>query len=364
MSPSPHANPQRPFPSATEGGASPRDPNAPVPEFEGRPLRRPTEDVEDQGASFDLGTIMSRRRTLGFLGAGVSALTLAACGVSEKASSSASSTSSAASSSPSSTSQSSASASSSSSSEAATEMPTETAGPYPGDGSNGPDVLEESGIERSDLTTSIGSDKAVEGVLMTLTMRVLDMSNGNAPMVGAAVYAWHCDAQGQYSMYSDGVTGETWLRGVQVTGDDGTVTFTSIIPGCYTGRWPHVHFEVFSSIKDITDATNAILTSQIAIPEKQASAAYALDAYAGSAQNLGQVTLATDNVFSDGYEQQLPTIQGSVDKGFTVTIDVPIDPTTEPEAASVGGMTEGAGGAPGVGQPPSGGPGGPGSTNG
>lgn len=358
MSPWPTFRSQRPYPAASEGADTPVDASAPAPEFEGRRLRRPSEDVEDQGATFDVGTLVSRRSALGVFGAGAGTLVLAACGVSE---SSGSSSSSAASSSAAASTSGSASSSSSSASSIAVdgEMTGETAGPYPGDGSNGPDVLEASGIERSDLTTSIDSTEAVDGVPMTLTMRVVDIAGGNVPMVGAAVYAWHCDAQGQYSMYSDGVTDQTWLRGVQVTGDDGTVTFTSIIPGCYSGRWPHIHFEVFSSIDDITDATNAILTSQIAIPEEQAAAVYELDAYSGSPENFSQITLDSDNVFSDGYDQQLPSIEGSVDKGFTVSIDVPIDTTTEPEAASVGGMTEGGGGAPGGmgGEPPAGGPG-------
>lgn len=138
------------------------------------------------------------------------------------------------------------------------ELPTETAGPYPGDGSNGPDVLEESGIERRDLTSSIEGGGSVTGTPMTLTMNLIDISNNNAPLTGAAVYVWHCSPQGEYSMYSDGVTGETWLRGVQVTDSNGQVTFDSLVPGCYTGRWPHIHCEVFTSIDDITDATNNV----------------------------------------------------------------------------------------------------------
>ena len=135
-------------------------------------------------------------------------------------------------------------------------MVTETAGPYPGDGSNGPDVLDASGIERSDLTTSIDTGTVAEGVPLTVTMNVIDMANGDAAMTGAAVYLWHADAQGRYSMYSEGVEDETWLRGVQVADANGQVTFTSIVPGCYTGRWPHIHFEVYP---DGASATTAIV---------------------------------------------------------------------------------------------------------
>lgn len=171
-----------------------------------------------------------------------------------------------------------------------------------------------------------------EGVPLTVTMNVIDMANGNAAMTGAAVYLWHADAQGRYSMYSDG-----------------TVTFTTVWPGCYDGRWPHLHFEVFPDKASITDATNNVLTSQIAMPAEQSSQVYATSAYDGSTANFAKVSLETDNVFSDGYETQLPQITGSVAKGFAITIDVPIDTTTEQEQDGMGG--------PGGGQPPAGGEG-------
>lgn len=289
---------RRPFPSASEGSAP--DPSEAPKRFEGRLLHRQGEDVEDQGAAFDIGTVVTRRNALGVFGAGAGALLLAACGAgaSESSSSGSSSSSAAASSSTS------GAAASSASGKDYTEMNTETAGPYPADGSNGPDVLEESGIERADLTSSIDGGDAVDGVPLTLTLNVIDMAQDNAPMTGAAVYIWHCDAEGRYSMYSDGVTDATWLRGVQIVGDDGTVTFTTIIPGCYAGRWPHIHFEVFPDKASITDATHAVLTSQIALPKEACDAVYAESAYTGSAENLANVSLDTDNVFSDGYDQQ------------------------------------------------------------
>nr|WP_254184332.1 3,4-dioxygenase subunit beta [Micrococcus luteus] len=335
---------RRPFPQVSEGGEAP----AVTPTFEGRAFHRPAEDVEDQGAAFDVGTLVSRRNALGIFGAGAGALVLAACGVQEGASSSSGSTSASASSS--SPAASSSSAASASPSATLTEMVTENARPYPGGGSNGPDVLDASGIERSDLTTSIDTGTAAEGVPLRVTMNVIDMANGDAAMTGAAVYLWHADAQGRYSMYSDGITEETYLRGVQVVGDDGTVTFTTVWPGCYDGRWPHLHFEVFPDKASITDATNNVLTSQIAMPEEQSAQVYATSAYDGSTENFADVSLETDNVFSDGYETQLPQITGSVEKGFAITIDVPIDTTTEQEQGGMGG--------PGGGQPPAGGEGG------
>lgn len=312
------------YPAASEGAEiQPGE----VKTFEGRVLDRQGEDVEDQGLAFDLGTILDRRKAWSVAGLGASAFVLAACTSESNTATGSPSTSSASAM---------ASASASATATSYTEMPDEVAGPYPGDGSNGQDVLEISGVERQDITTSIGSTEAVAGVPMTVTLQVIDMVNNNQPMANAAVYLWHCDAQGNYSMYSDGYTEETWLRGVQVTDAEGKVTFKTIVPGCYTGCWPHLHFEVFSSIDDITDSTNAILTSQIAIPQDVCDAVYALDDYAGSAQNMAQLTLETDNIFSDGYDQQLITLNGSIGAGYTSEVlPVPIDTTTEPTAGTV-----------------------------
>ena len=122
----------------------------------------------------------------------------------------------------------------------------------PGDGSNGLNVLTESGIVRSDITTQLrlgvgrrGGRAADHQAHGRSTRR-----NGCAPLAGAAVYLWHCDREGRYSMYSEGVADENYLRGVQETDADGTVTFTSIFPAAYSGRWPHIHFEVYPSLDD------------------------------------------------------------------------------------------------------------------
>ena len=115
----------------------------------------------------------------------------------------------------------------------------------PGDGSNGPNALALSGIVRSDIRASLGASSAVAtGVPLTITLTLVDPVSSCAPVVGAAVYLWHCDALGRYSLYSSGVTAESWLRGVQATDAAGQVRRTTIFPGCYSGRWPHVHFGI------------------------------------------------------------------------------------------------------------------------
>jgi protocatechuate 3,4-dioxygenase beta subunit len=296
------------------------------PRYEGRALDRPDEEVVDQGLRFDVGTLVNRRTVLAFLGVGAGTLALAACSTGGGAST--------------------ASGSVTASGSATTsdgEMPDETAGPYPGDGSNGPDILEDAGIVRSDIRSSIGGGATAAGVPMTLTLTILDMANGDAAFAGVAVYVWHCDAAGGYSMYSDGVEDETYLRGVQVAGTDGSVTFTSIVPACYTGRWPHIHFEVYPDVDAITDSTNAIATSQVALPEDMSRAVYALDEYAGSTRNLAEVSLDSDNVFGDdGGASQLATVAGDPTSGYTVALAVHVDTATTPAAGS--GSAPGGGG--------------------
>ncbi len=206
-------------------------------------------------------------------------------------------------------------------------IPEETAGPFPGDGSNGPNVLTESGIVRGDIRSSFGSASGIaEGVPLTIKMTVEDKAKGCARLAGAAVYVWHCDREGRYSLYSQGVTNENYLRGVQVTDDAGLVTFSSIFPACYSGRWPHIHFEVYPSVDTATNSANTIATSQIALPQDACATVFATDGYSQSVRNLSQVTLNSDNVFGDdGGVHQLGKVTGSVAQGFVVELTVPVE---------------------------------------
>jgi hypothetical protein len=160
------------------------------------------------------------------------------------------------------------------------EIPEETTGPYPAAGSNG--------------------------------------------LVGAAVYLWHCNRAGEYSMYSDAVKDQNYLRGVQATDAKGYVEFTSIFPGAYSGRWPHLHFEVYPSLDDATSASNKLRTSQMALPEEVCKQVYEADGYDASVANLSQSSLSSDNVFSDGYSLQMAKVTGSNDEGYLATLNVPV----------------------------------------
>ena len=269
----------------------------------------------DRGLSHDLPTLLSRRRALALLGGAGLAAALAGCGVGGGDDDGSAGTAAAPG----------AAASDSSTSSSGSGIPEETAGPYPGDGSNGVQVLTESGIVRSDITRCFRSACGVaEGVALTVTLKVLDTAGDAAPRQGAAVYLWHCDREGRYSLYADDIRNENYLRGVQETAADGTVTFKSIFPAAYSGRWPHIHFEVYPSLDAATTATGKLRTSQLAFPEAPCREVYASDGYTQSLKNLSQTSLDTDMVFSDGYSLQLAKLTGDVGNGYTATLNVPV----------------------------------------
>jgi protocatechuate 3,4-dioxygenase beta subunit len=207
--------------------------------------------------------------------------------------------------------------------------PTETNGPYPADGTNTSsgatsNVLTASNVVRSDIRSSfIGASTTVaQGVPLTLTLTVVNSNASCAPLAGYAVYIWHCSREGQYSLYD--VPAESWLRGMGVTDSNGQVTFTTIFPGCYSGRWPHIHFEIFSSLATATDGRYASLISQLAMPQAISSAVYSgASGYSASVTNLARVSLSSDMVFGDNsaaqIAQQTPAFTGSVAAGYNAS---------------------------------------------
>jgi protocatechuate 3,4-dioxygenase beta subunit len=204
------------------------------------------------------------------------------------------------------------------------KVPTETGGPFPADGSNGPDVLLQSGVVRSDIRSSFGNFSGVAtGVPLRYEITLLN-SASCAPMVGAALYIWQCDKDGAYTMYSSGKLNENYLRGVQVADSTGTLAFQAIFPGAYQGRWPHAHFEVYNSLAQATASATPRLTSQLALPAAACEAVYNTSAYAASLANYRRTSLSTDMVFSDGYSRQMPAVTGNVTSGYTAKITVSV----------------------------------------
>ena len=287
----------------------------------------------DHGLQHDLMVMMQRnadrRRALSWLLAGGSAALLVGCGGGGSSETAASTSSSGGTGS-----------SSSSGGSGATSCianATETNGPYPSDGSNTvngmvSNVLTQSGVVRSDIRPSFGGPTTVApGVPLTLKMSVVNSNDNCAALPGYAVYLWHCTRDGAYSLYSSGVQNENFLRGVQVTDASGELTFTTIFPGCYAGRYPHIHFEVYASLAAATLYTNRVLVSQMALPRDICSTVYgSATGYSASVNNLAQVTIANDGVFGDNSTAQMtqmtPSLSGDVSAGYngTLLVGVPV----------------------------------------
>jgi protocatechuate 3,4-dioxygenase beta subunit len=160
-------------------------------------------------------------------------------------------------------------------------------------------------VIRPDMRASFGdySDVA-DGVPLMLEVRLVNVKNACAPLAGHLIYFWQCDAAGQYSLYER--TDSNRLRGAAVTDSSGLARMTTIVPGCYQGRWPHIHFEVFATAVTAGSGAESLLTSQFALAKADCDALYAAHpAYAASPSNLAALSLESDGVFGDNTVEQL-----------------------------------------------------------
>jgi protocatechuate 3,4-dioxygenase beta subunit len=182
----------------------------------------------------------------------------------------------------------------------------------------GPYFVDEQ-LNRSDIRSDPGGAPARQGVELTLTLNVLSVAGGScAPMNGAAVDVWHCDALGAYSDVVDtgqgfNTKGQKWLRGLQVTNASGQVKFTTIYPGWYQGRATHIHFKVR---KD-----NREFTSQFFFDDKLSDEIHATLAPYSQKGSRGRQQNAGDGI----YRQSNGMLQLDVQKsgsGYVTTFDI------------------------------------------
>jgi protocatechuate 3,4-dioxygenase beta subunit len=268
-------------------------------------------DDHDRGLPYDLSVLRSRRAALGWLATAGAAGLLAACGDSIGAQR-----------------------------DVVAKRPDgaecvlhteETAGPFPADGSNRAhgtlaNVLADSGIVRRDMREGLGkSGGTAAGTPLDLTLTLVNVGNACAPLAGHAIYLWHCDAEGRYSIYD--LPDQTYLRAVGVTDERGRAQFTTILPGCYPGRYPHMHFEVYASLDRATSYRNRLLTSQLAMPADACRAAYdSVAAYRASVAPFARSPLQRDGIFADNTPKQLaaqtPELAGDPSSGYRGTVTI------------------------------------------
>lgn len=182
----------------------------------------------------------------------------------------------------------------------------ETAGPYP----DRIGMISNQAFLRQDIT------EGKNGLALTLALTIVNVRQNCAAVSNASVEIWQCDASGNYSEYAqpgyDG-TGQTFLRGVQVTNSAGIATFRTIYPGWYMGRATHIHVQVF-----VNGAV--VKTTQVAFPESVTASVYRTGVYAAKGQST--TNNASDNVFSDGTQTEMATLTGDTTSGYTATLTV------------------------------------------
>jgi protocatechuate 3,4-dioxygenase beta subunit len=199
------------------------------------------------------------------------------------------------------------------------------------------------------------------GLPLTVRLRLLDGSFC-APIAGAAIDIWQCDALGTYSGFAAGAgppgpppgggppfagpppgggpppgngpppggdgsslgpppakptNASTYLRGTQITDRDGLVEFLTIFPGFYRGRVNHIHLKVHAGHATPAQIESRIVhTGQLFFPESLASALSKRDPYAR--HRIERTTLHDDDVFTNQH-------------GSSAIADV-VRSTEEPEA--------------------------------
>jgi len=188
------------------------------------------------------------------------------------------------------------------------------------------DVLSDSRIVRSTITSDLDGSNTQTGIPLTLTISLENSSSNCEALSGVYVYIWHCSKDGYYSGYSStqnggDYEGHSFLRGAQASDSNGQVTFVSVYPGRYDPRATHIHVEVYP---DSTFNRNAILaTSQFAFPDATNTTVYASSGYTAN-QSKG-TTDANDQVFgtsAGGDTYQLLTVSGDTSSGYSASITI------------------------------------------
>lgn len=178
-------------------------------------------------------------------------------------------------------------------------------------------------LARSDIRTDPATSIARPGSTLELTFNIADVTNGKcAPLAGALIDLWHCDAAGIYSDVNDArfgnTTGQKWLRGNQTTDANGVARFTTVYPGWYEGRAVHIHFKVRT--KTAADAVYEF-TSQLFFAESLTDRVHAVAPYARPGR---RVMNSEDGIYGSVGDQMLLTLSPS-GAAFTTAFGIGLD---------------------------------------
>jgi protocatechuate 3,4-dioxygenase beta subunit len=186
--------------------------------------------------------------------------------------------------------------------------PAKTEGPY---------FVDEK-LNRSDIRTDPTDGSVEDGVALALTMVVVRADGECAPVPGAVVDIWHANAGGLYSDESaNGTSGQKFLRGYQVKGEDGAARFTTIYPGWYSGRAIHIHYKI--RLYDGSSETYEF-TSQLFFDPAVTAAVVQSSAY--SSRGTPDTSNASDNIYGSDGDKLLVPLTSDGNGGYAGTFVV------------------------------------------
>jgi protocatechuate 3,4-dioxygenase beta subunit len=244
-----------------------------------------------------VGRLLNRREALLALAGAGAAVALVGCGIGSSSTAKATATTGAS------------TAPTSGNTPACVARPALTEGPY----------FVDERLNRSDIRSDPSDGSIRQGALLALAFRVLQVTNACAPLAGASVDVWHCDAAGVYSDVNDpgfSTIGKKFLRGYQVMDSSGVAQFTTIYPGWYQGRTVHIHFKIRSH----TGSGAAYeFTSQLFFDDAITDQVYAQAPYSSK----GQRTLRNegDSIYRQGGSQLL-LAPAKTAAGYSATFDI------------------------------------------
>ena len=188
----------------------------------------------------------------------------------------------------------------------------------------GPYYVDEK-LHRADIRSDPTDGTVKQGALLALTLNVSSIAKGTcAPLEGALVDVWQCDAEGVYSDAVDpkyfNTAGRKFLRGYQVTDKHGVTRFTTIYPGWYPERTPHIHYKIHSPA---SAPSHYEFTGQLYFDEGLSDRIYAKPPYAGRGKRT--VSNITDRIYNQDDGRQTMLAVAPVQDGYAATFDVALD---------------------------------------
>lgn len=195
---------------------------------------------------------------------------------------------------------------------------------------------------RSDIRSEPSNGLMQEGIPLHLVFNVYNVSNTNAngdntcmPHEGAKVDLWHANSQGMYSgVEQAGTGGLAYLRGYQITDENGTVTFDTVYPGWYENRAIHIHLKV----RDSEGPDKALeWTSQLYLNNSINEQVHSQPPYIShgpppmtNEEDFIFTGPSTDGVLKNNTGNHLMLNVTKSDGGYTGTFNIGLNATTKP----------------------------------